>query len=184
MYISHIFAERNIGKTLIVTIEKSKQQWESEMLNYGYDISGTFIIDNSDIAVNDIRKCVEKTSPEIVMINDFGLINDTEVIGKFEQLSKDYSIPVMVSIHLGRNCGDHDPMYRRPQLFDLIFIRQYRDKTLNEFTRDFCSPDTTIMFLHRNHDCERGIGAAYRYNIGDMAELITNRRTLVTLVVS
>ena len=139
------------------------------MALYGFDMSGLFI-DDKGFCSADIRQNIEKYSPKIVMIHNLGLLEDEDSIPKLKQLARDYSIPIIVSFNLGRNCGDRDPMYRRPQLFDLIYTNYYSKKTIDELREDVF--DSEIIFFHRNHDCDRGIGSAYRYNFSEMAELI------------
>ena len=173
MYISHLYAERNIGHSLVHTLDMTENCWKKEMTLYDFDMSGLFIDEKSVCSVEDIRNNIERDSPRIVMIDYLGLLVEEDAIQKLKDLSKEYSIPIIVSVNLARSCGDGDPMYRRPQLMDLMRINYYRNKTINEWRVDI--DDTRcmeIIFLHRNHDCERNIGTAFYYNIGDMAELL------------
>ena len=175
MYISHLYAERHMGHSLVHSLEMSEQQWKNEMALNGFDMSGLYIDDNACCSVEDIRKNIKLYSPVIVMIHYLGLLEDEDSIPKLKQLAKDYSIPIIVSLNLGRNCGDRDPMYRRPQLFDLIYTNYYSKKTIDELREDIYGSE--IIFLHRNHDCDRSIGSAYRYNFSSTAELIINNNT-------
>lgn len=51
--------------------------------------------------------------------------------------------------------------------YDLKF-----EKFLDLWSKAEKGKDKKAQFLHRNHDCERGIGTAHRYNISNSAELI------------
>lgn len=172
MHISRLYIERKQGRPLIHTLELSEQQWKDEMSRYGFDATEVIVDESNPCTIEMIRENIEKHSPAIVMIHYLGLIDDEEAIPKLKQLSKETAVPIILSVDLARNCGDHDPMHRRPQLFDLLSIHYYQDKTVSEFRRDIDSNDISVMFLHRNHDCERGIGTAHRYNISNMSELM------------
>ena len=176
MYINHLYEERHIGRTLVHTLEKTEEKWKKCMLLYGFNMSGLYIDDNYRCSVEDISHNIEMYSPAIVMVHYLDLLDDEDSIPKLKHLATDYSIPIIVSFNLARNCGDRDPMYRRPQLFDLIYTNYYAKKSINQLREDLLGSE--ILFLHRNHDCDRGIGTAYRYNFSEMAELIITSKVM------
>ena len=94
---------------------------------------------------------------------------DPDVPEELVQISKKYSIPILISGHLSRNSGDYD-LNKRPELYSVLSIR----RELHRVFLHLCCYDFFAL-LHREHDCDRGIGTAHRYNIKNVTELIVKR---------
>lgn len=171
MYISHMIVRRNKGKPLIIT-ELSEKQWKTEMGEYGLSTKGITIIEYKEGC--SIRKIIKEFSPTIIFIHLYSrhllLTDDQTSISRLKDLSLEYSVSIVLLIHLYRNSGDNDPVYRRPQLYDLIDTYP-RDKTIGEFTEDM-RKFNAIVFLHRCHDWYRNIGIGHAFHICNEAELM------------
>jgi hypothetical protein len=168
MYICQMLVKRTQAHPLIFSLELSDEQWKKNMLEYGFGTEG-IVVEDSAWEIDDMRQCIEKHLPTIVFVDDLKLIETPDVINKLKGISTDYSISVIVTANLARNSGDSDPVYRRPQLFDLIYTCDNK-KTIGEFKNDLYQ-FTTVMLLHRNHDWYRSIGVGRAFHICNEAEL-------------
>ena len=168
MYICHMLALQAHGNPLVFSLELSAEQWMKRMLEYGLSTDGISVEDSS-WKISEMKQCIEKHSPTIVFVDYLKLIDDPDAINKLKVVSDEFSIPVVVKDNLGRNSGDNDPVYRRPQLFDLINTCD-NNRTIGDFKKNL-RQFTAIMLLHRSHDWYRNIGGGHAFHICNEAEL-------------
>ncbi len=169
MYFCHKIVKAGKGTPLVFSLEMSEEYWRKRMISHGLCSEGFKVVDTPAVSVSDIEKWIKKYTPSIVFIDYMHLINDSDTIKKLKMTAENNNTAIVVAANLVRNCGDLDPMYRRPQLMDLVWAYD-KKKTIEEFLDDMRSYNA-ILLLHRNHDCRRGIGTAYCYNICDTAEI-------------
>ena len=135
---------------------------------------GIIIIESMLFHLNfdKIADTIISESPKAVFIDYLQPIGHDTVfsIKSLKSLSKQLSIPIIFTCQLPRCSGDYNSFERYPELYDLTFLFSLQ-KTIDEIHNAIRLIDI-IMFLHRNHDCGRGIGTAPRYNISNSAELI------------
>lgn len=138
------------------------------------NIDGIIIIESMPFHLNfdKIADTIISESPKTVFIDYLQLIRHDTVFStkSLKSLSEQLSIPIIFTCQLPRCSGDYNSFERYPELYDLTFLFSPQ-KTIDEIHNAIRLIDI-IMFLHRNHDCERGIGTAPRYNISNSAELI------------
>ena len=167
MYICHMLSLRK-RRPLVFSLELSKEQWKKQMMEYGLITEGVMVEDSS-WKLSEMKTCIKKCTPTIVFIDYLALIRDEDVIVRLKELSVEYSLSIVVAANLARNSGDNDPVYRRPQLYDLIYT-YHNDKTIGDFKHDM-SQYTAIMLLHTSHDWYRNIGIGRALNICNEAEI-------------
>ena len=90
---------------------------------------------------------------------DYLSLLDYDVCQELPRISKTYSVPIFILGKLCRDSGDFDPQ-KIPELISVSY------KLLQLHQYDF------LALLHREHDCDRNVGTAHRYNISNSVELI------------
>ena len=171
-YISNLYILNDFNRPMIITLEKSASQWRNDMIKWGLQTDGVFIED--DLCYSSPKKIEElvvEKKPSIIMIHSISLMrfDGFDIMVQLDRIAKKHSIPIVVEGDLSRSTGDKDPMYRRPELFDVIRAFN-RELSLNQFLDEY-NAFHSIILMHRNHDCDRRIGGTSRYNVGNMAEL-------------
>lgn len=161
-------------KCLFVSLEIPKELLLKRMHQSKMNTDCIKIIESMPLNLNfdEIAETIISESPKAVFVDRLRLIGPDTVLSikSLKSLSEQLSIPIVFNCQLPRCSGDYDPFERRPELYDLTFLFPLQ-KTIDEIHNVIRLIDI-IMFLHRNHDCERGIGTAHRYNISNSAELI------------
>lgn len=161
-------------KCLFVSLEIPKELLLKRMHQSKMNTDCIKIIESMPFNLNfdEIAETIVSESPKAVFIDYLLLIDHdpTLSVKSLKSLSEQLSIPIIFTCPLPRCSGDYDLFERRPELYDLTYLFP-RQKTINEIHNSIRLIDI-IMFLHRNHDCERGIGTAHRYNISNSVELI------------
>ncbi len=173
MYVSHLIVREKRGIPLVFSLELSAEQWKSEMENYGLAPECVMICDRACPSIETIREEVNKNAPSVILIDHLELIDDKEIICKLKEIAEDYHVPIIVSSHLTRRSGDNDPVYRRPDMIDSLYVyrRLYGGtRTIDSFFDDM-GQFNDILLLHRCHDWYRGIGVGHAFNICNEAEL-------------
>ena len=170
MYIAHKLSVSG-HKCLIFSLEMSREKWIDRMHELRMNTDHIVIDDTMGTDMNRIREIICREKPQIVFIDYLALLKDEyAALIRMKRIAYDFSLSVLVSGNLVRSSGDRDPFYRRPDLYDLTYLQSNKG-TIEEMHCAIHSMDL-IMFLHRHHDCDRGIGVAHRYNLSNSAELI------------
>ena len=161
-------------KCLFVSLEIPKELLLKKMHQSKMNTDCIKIIESMPFNLNfdEIAETIVSEPPKAVFIDYLLLIGHDIALSikSLKSLSEQLSIPIIFTCQLPRCSGDYDLFERRPELYDLTYLFPLQ-KTIDEIHNAIRLIDI-IMFLHRNHDCERGIGTAHRYNISNSAELI------------
>lgn len=161
-------------KCLFVSLEIPKELLLKRMHQSKMNTDCIKIIESMPFNLNfdEIAETIVSESPKAVFIDYLQLIgHDTALsIKSLKSLSEQLSIPIIFTCQLPRCSGDYDLFERRPELYDLTYLFP-RQKTIDEIHNAIRLIDI-IIFLHRDHECKRGIGTVHRYNISNSAELI------------
>ena len=173
MYFAHTLSVSGF-KCLVFSLELSRERWLERMHKLRMNTDHIVIDDTVGLDINRIRKVICEEKPQMVLVDYLGLLDDecAALVG-LKNIAHESSTSVLASADLGRSSGDRDPFNRRPELYDLTYLRSGKG-TIDELHKAIDSMDL-ILFLHRHHDCERGIGYAHRYNLSNAAELIIKK---------
>lgn len=139
------------------------------MQSIGLSTENFVVIDDFSLKRETIKTAINNTKNVKLILIDYIEVVDPDVPEELVQISKKYSIPILISGHLCRNSGDYD-LNKRPELYSVPSIR----RELHLVFLHLCCYDFFAL-LHREHDCDRGIGTAHRYNIKNVTELIVKR---------
>ena len=163
-------------KSLLFSLELTEQQALDRMNQLKLSSNGLIVFDDPLCNFETIAKITQTEKPQCVFIDYLQLVagNRCDLIKDLKRISKLFSIPIFFTGQLHRASGDYDLKNRRPELYDLTYLFPPDTSLLN--ARSALDNLDLIMFLHRNHDCDRTIGTAYRYNISNRAELIIRQR--------
>lgn len=166
MQIARIAVDNNnSGRAIIFFLELSKEMWYKRMLSIGLSVDRIVVVDNPCPTEQIIKDTIESTENARLIVIDFLELLDPNTSQKLRDIAEQYSIPIFVCGKLARNSGDFDPN-NRPELITALalFESPFSSKKLvhlKEF--DF------LALLHRDHDCDRNIGIARRYNISNVS---------------
>lgn len=159
MQIAEAVAKTTNAEVVVFSLEMSKEQWYQRMKSTGLSVDRIKVIDDFQVSSNLIETTIKNTQNARLVIIDYLNLLDYDVCQELPRISKAYSVPIFVCGKLPRNSGDFDP-HKTPELisvpYQLLQLHQY----------DF------LALLHREHDCDRNIGTAHRYNISNSVELI------------
>lgn len=154
------------GVSIIVSLDLLENHWKQRMLSMRLSIENIVILDDSCITIEAIESTIIEFQQINVIVIDYLGLMDKVVAEQIKNVSKKYALPIVVLGKLSRDSGDYDPRHR-PELYSVSDLCRRKKIELMEY--DY------LALLHREHDCERGIGVANRYNISDMCELIIKR---------
>ena len=169
---------RNGLKPLVISLECSKEQWFKRIdeMMMRYNSSNFSVFDVAGITTDEIRDIIICEKPSIVFIDYLQSLDDPrcDSIITLKNISKECSTPILITGQLPRSVGDYDGFDKRPELYDLCHTLAFSNDSF-ELIRKAISSFDVILFLHRHHDCDRNIGTAHRYNVSEVAELITKQ---------
>ena len=171
MYIAHTLSASG-HKCLVFSLEMTREQWFKRMHKLQMNTDHIVIYDEAGPDIDRVREVICQEKPQIVFIDYLELLKEdaySALVG-LKEIALEFSVSVLVTGNIARSSGDRDWFNRRPTLYDLTYLRS-KNGTIAEVHKAINSMDL-IMFLHRHHDCERGIGYAHRYNLSNAAELI------------
>ncbi len=154
-------------KCLLFSLELSKQQVLDRMNWFKLSPDGLMVLDSPLCNFETIAKITQAEKPQCVFIDYLQLVDGDkcDLIKDLKRITKQFSVPIFFTGTLPRASGDYDLLYRRPELYDLTYL--FSPDTSLSNARFALAKMDLIMFLHRHHDCDRGIGTAYRYNISN-----------------
>lgn len=152
------------GTAIVFSLELSKEQWHKRMLSIGLPLYSLTVIDEPLLTDQIIENTIKNISNTKLVVIDYLELLTSDTSQQLRSIAKKYSIPILVCGKLSRNSGDFDSD-KRPDLISAYALHGARQLVcLQDF--DF------LALLHREHDCDRGIGTAHRYNISNTTELI------------
>jgi len=129
------------------------------MKSTGLSVDRFKVVDDFQVSSNLIATTIKNTPNARLVIIDYLSLLNYDVCQELPRISQTYSVPIFVCGKLCRDSGNFDP-HKTPELisvpYQLLQLHQY----------DF------LALLHREHDCDRNIGTAHRYNISNSVELI------------
>ncbi|MCH5299027.1 MAG: hypothetical protein J1E96_04615 [Ruminococcus sp.] len=168
MQIARSVADMSGGTAIIFTMELPKEQWCKRIQDIGLLADRLLVVDEFCPTDQMIEDTIKNTENVRLVVIDYLELLDESISQKLRGIAKQCSIPIFVCGKLARNSGDFDPN-NRPELLTIgsMFESPFGSRQLVRF-KDF----DFLSLLHRDHDCERGIGIAHRYNISNTTELI------------
>ena len=175
MQIASAVADINKGTVIVFSPEWRKERWYGRMQSIGLSTENFVVIDDFSLKRETIKTAINNTKNVKLILIDYIEVVDPDVPDELVQISKKYSIPILISGHLCRHSGDYD-LNKRPELYSVpsITIRRELPTSPHRVFLYLCCYDFFAL-LHREHDCDRGIGTAHRYNIKNVTELIVKR---------
>ncbi len=180
MHLIHEFSGFS-EKSLLFSLELPEQQVLDRMDRFKLSSDGLMIIDSPRCNSEIIAEKTQVEKPQCVLIDYLQLVdgNKCDLLKYLKRIAEQFSVPIFFTGTLSRASGDYDFLDRRPELYDLTYL--FPSETSLSEARSALAAMDLIMFLHRHHDCDRGIGTAYRYNISNRAELIIKQKDVPDL---
>lgn len=177
MNLINTIVENRYNKVLVYSLDRDRERWLSQMQQLHLNTNGLVVLDEPLDAANVIGKAIQSERPDFVCVNRITLMgpDQCENINTLFEYSERFNVPVLFSAPLSRASGDYDPFERRPEVYDLMMMFQ-SGVTVGD-AREAINKMKLILFLHRHHDCYRGIGEARRYNLSECAEVIVKQRS-------
>lgn len=168
MQIARSVADTSGGTAIFFSLELPKEYLWERMRSIGLSLEHFVIVDALCPTAQMIEDTIKNTENVRIVVIDYLELLEQGIIQKLRDIAKQYTVPMLVCGRLGRNSGDFDPNHR-PELFTARALHEspYGSRDLAHL-RDF----DFLALLHRDHDCDRGTGAAHRYNISNTTELI------------
>ena len=184
-----IGAAADSGKKSLVfsPAEYDRQEWIEKMRQMKLNTDGVSVRDESALTTETIISTIQEEKPAIVFIDNLFCCDSRDIliermlltgswlqtIRRLNAAAGKLAVPILFNAPLYRATGDWDLFDQRPELMDLLSLLS-GEKVDDRFVA--LSNIDLIMFLHRHHDCERGIGTARRYNVSNHAQLIMKQR--------
>lgn len=161
------------GKACIFSLKWSKEQY-LKSLDMSSIPADSFFVDDLEengkyyfLTVERAKRMIDIVENlSVIAVDYLALLNDYNVLEFFKNISKTRSIPVLFTGHVSRGMGDYT-IHRRPLLRDIC--RPFNEQIIALDLFDW------IAMVHRDHECDRGIGTAHRYNISKETELIISK---------
>ena len=173
MQIAGAVADINKGTVIVFSPEWLKEHWYERMQSIGLFTENFVVIDDFSPKIETIKSAINNTKNVKLILIDYLELLDPGVPEELVQISEKYSMPILISGHLRRDSGDYDPN-KRPELYSVPSIRNELPTSPHHVFLHLCRYDFFAL-LHREHDCDRGIGTAHRYNIKNTTELIVKK---------
>ena len=173
MQIARAVANINKGSVIVFSPEWLKEHWYERMQSIGLSTEKFVVIDDFSPKIETIKTAINNTKDVKLILIDYLELLDPEVPEELVEISKMYSLPILIGGHLARDSGDYD-LNKRPELYSVPSIKHELPTSPHHVYLHLCCYDFFAL-LHREHDCDRGIGTAYRYNIKNTTELIVKR---------
>lgn len=170
MQIASAVADINKGTVIVFSPEL---WWSERMQSIGLSTENFVVIDEFFPKRETIKTAIDNTKNVKLILIDYLELLDPDVPEELVQISEKCSIPILISGHLHRDSGDYD-LNKRPELYSVPSIRRELPTSPHHVFLHLCRYDFFAL-LHREHDCDRGIGTAHRYNIKNATELIVKR---------
>ena len=165
MQIARAVVDITGGTAIAFSLDLSKEQWCTRMRSIGLSLDRFFVEDYPCPTDQMIEETIKNTENVRIVVIDYLELLDENIWEKLSDIAKQYAIPILICGHLSRNSGDFDPNHR-PELYSVkaLFEPPFKSRWRAQFA--------FLALLHRNHDCDRGIGTAHHYNISNKTELI------------
>ena len=161
---------RKKGTAIIFELEELKGHIQKRVKDLKIDSERIILCDDSKLTIEKIENYIKQVGLVSVLCIDNLSLLDEAVASELYNIANKYQTPILITGNLGRDSGDYD-INCRPELYSIWDFR----KGKNSIEWNTLDKYSFLAFLHREHQCYRGVGTTERYDISNKTELIVKR---------